>query len=179
MTLGLIKLIAGLVGVTGFVIGLSFAVRHEIGVHRNARALGECVALAKGPRPGPTQCPLPLVTAVATANTSTVCDAQLDELARRSATGVPVICSRPVRAVAAAREAAAATIVSQAAALTAARTDQQQAIARATARAVSTTERKANAQAVLAAAPRDGAGRSVCDARCLRELAGDVTGPAR
>jgi hypothetical protein len=129
-----------------------------------------CLASVQG-EPGSSPigsvCPAPITVAVTTATQANACDALL----KANPGGVPVVCSQEVQVVAGQEQADRATIASQAAALAQAKTNTDEAVARASARATQAAQRSANDQAVLAAAPRNAAGDLVLNADGLRKLA--------
>ncbi|WP_165184747.1 hypothetical protein [Caulobacter soli] len=83
-----------------------------------------------------------------------------------------MVCSTPVKTVVTARDVALGERDAARSDLQAARKDQAAAITRAETRVRTETQRKADAAAALARAPRDADGLVVCDAVCLRQRAG-------
>lgn len=113
-------------------------------------------------------CPPPIAAAQISALRSADCDAALSARPE-NLYAVKSSCSLPVKILQAQRDAALGEAGRLTATLNSERLDRDGAIARASTAATTQAERKARADAALKAAPRDGAGLVVCDARCVRD----------
>ncbi|HVY32839.1 MAG TPA: hypothetical protein VG960_00335 [Caulobacteraceae bacterium] len=141
-----------------------------------AQACTDAVAAKPGAKAPAEVCAPAIAAAALTAARSAACD---QALASANGFGVQSACSAPVKRLVAERDAARSDTADLQAQLTLAHSDQAGAIARAEVRGQAQAERKAHADAALAAAPRDHDGNAVCDAGCLRErFEGPVSGPS-
>lgn len=131
----------------------------------------QCVAAVQGKagsKPVASVCDAPIAADVVAATQAAACNDQLG----RFPTGVPSVCSQSVQILATQRAAAEAEADNLRTQLANAAQDQAAAVARATVRATTNAQRSAHDADVLAAQPHDASGRTVCDAQCLRDLAG-------
>ena len=156
-------------GVVAVAAALVFAVADWRGARAARAELRICTMAAAKPQAALDGCTGKLAAAIIALRQAAACETALggrDLFAIRSTCG-PQVQIRVARQAAA--EANLADVRVQLAEATARAIA---AVSRAEARATQSTERKARAEATIARAPRDPAGIIVCNAGCLRELAG-------
>ncbi|MBI1407315.1 MAG: hypothetical protein GC145_14470 [Caulobacter sp.] len=95
-----------------------------------------------------------------------------DDLTADRTFGIKAACSTPVKTVWAARNTAQANLTNTKAELAQERAGRKAAVARATSDATLQAERKTHRESIDKTAPRDPAGRVVCDAQCVRDRFG-------
>jgi hypothetical protein len=120
-----------------------------------------------GANPLPGTCDAPIAADAEAAAASAACDAALasgDTFATSQA------CSGPTKRVIADRDAQASEVANLTSQLASATADRDAAVTRANARAQASLQGFTHAQSVLAAAPHDSSGSTVCDADCLRGI---------
>jgi len=137
----------------------------------DSRALAACEALAAKPGLGGVDCPPNLRTAVLSAAEAAACDQGLGA-GDRGAFAVQQACSGSVKRLVADRDAARGDVAGAQTEIDQLKSNQSAAVARAEARGAAQLQRNAHASDLLSQAPRDAGGHVVCDADCLRGLAG-------
>jgi len=165
------KLLGGLVA-----FGLVLIIAGELQrTFARSERLADCQAIASGDlgRQKGEQCPAPIVAQLTAAATAEACASRigrLDQDPQRWA--APLSCDARILELTAAQNAGLDTIIDRDREIASLQSGQSAAIARAQARGASQARSYANAQATLNAAPRDASGLIVCDAGCMRQLAG-------
>lgn len=145
--------------------------------------LADCQAIAAGDlgRRKGEQCPAPIVDQLTAAATAEACVSRIGRLNQDPQRWVaPLSCDARILELTAAQNVGLDTILDRDREIASLQSGQSAAIARAQARGASQARSYANAQAALNAAPRDPSGLVVCDAGCMRQLAGGEAsgGPA-
>lgn len=133
-----------------------------------ADAAERCATASSKPLADLSDCLKPVRERITAARKADLCDAAADREDGRFV--VLNACGQGVKRLYARNDVAARRVANLEGELAKARAATRAVVARAEARAVTLTERKADARKAIEAAPRDGAGRITCDALCLRRL---------
>lgn len=165
-----------LAALAALAVGLAHGVRVFERMRTDARAYGDCqivAGLKRGAPATPPRCAPQIAAALADSARAKACE---DGLARGEAGAFAAqqACGAQVKAVVAARDAARADLAQRDRLVGELKAERKADLARAEARGLSQARRNEDAQAALAAAPRDDRGHVRCDALCLSVLAGDV-----
>lgn len=181
--LSVIGALAGLALLVGLgVAGKAFLDRARAD-HGQAVEYAACQAVAAGKaaaKPPGEACARPIAEALVEAFRSRACEAGLRLSQAADSAGrwaAPTVCSRKVQDLAASNNVALDTVDARDGEILRLRGSMAASLARAEARGALKARRMANAQAAIAAAPRNDAGLIVCSGRCLRQLAGEDGGP--
>jgi hypothetical protein len=178
LTLAALKLFGPWValGLVVAAFGLLTLDRNHLAALNNQHAA--CLASVKaapGAKPLDVVCDPAIATAAEDAAAAAACDHALTD---HDVFAAGQACSGPVKALIAASQAGDEEIVNLNAQLAGATADRDAAVARAATRATVSAQGLSHAQSVLAALKPGSDGLDVCDAGCLRELAGGaVAGP--
>ncbi len=148
--------------------GLVFLASDRFRQKEKADAAARCAVAAGKPLADLADCPKPIADQVTVARQAARCDAAA---ARDDGRFIVInACGSGVKRLHAMHDAAASRVANLEVELAKARAGTTAAVSRAETRAITLTERKADARKAIEAAPRDGAGRITCDAECLRRL---------
>ena len=178
-TLTALKIFGPIALVVAIVAAFAVLKAHDSRETAIARSFDACQASAAPPsgkvgaKPIDQACPADLAHAVTASRQAATCDQALADVDGKSGFAIEQTCSAPVKRVVADRDAQSAMVADRDKELARTRADQNAAIERATARATADATRKANATAAIHSAPLGGDGLRVCDAQCLRSLAGE------
>lgn len=138
-----------------------------------------CLASVQGAaaaKPLDQACEPPIAAAAEAAAAADACN---HALATGDAFAASQACAGPTKSLIADRDSKAAEAANLSSQLASASADRDAAVSRATARASASQQELIHAQSVLAAAPRDGSGASMCDADCLRQLVQPAQDPGQ
>lgn len=165
-----VKLTAGL-GIATVALGVALAVvtAQNRTLQVRVRAEDACLRALKGEGPLSIEvaCRAEVAAPVQVGRRALTCD---EALAAGNAFAAQQACSAPVKRTVAERDTARVERDGAQIQLRRVRTETNAAVSRAEARTRTSAQRKADAQAVIAAAPRLGDGAVVCDAECLRGI---------
>ncbi|WP_029418025.1 hypothetical protein [Brevundimonas bacteroides] len=137
--------------------------------------LADCQSIAGGElgRQKGERCPAPVVDQLKAAAEAQACVSRIGRLdADPQRWAAPVGCDARIHELTAAQNVAIDAVADRDREIAQLRSGQSAAIARAQARGASQARSYANAQSAIDAAPRDPSGLVVCDADCMRQLAG-------
>ncbi|WP_309629610.1 hypothetical protein [Brevundimonas sp.] len=173
------KVLGGLVA-----FGLVLIVAGELQrTFARSERLADCQAIAAGDlgRQKGERCPAPIVDQLTAAAKAEACVSRIGRLdSDPQRWAAPLNCDARIHELTAAQNVGLDTILDRDREIFDLQSGQSAAIARAQARGASQARSYANAQAAIDAAPRDPSGLIVCDAGCMRQLAGGQAsgGPA-
>jgi type IV secretory pathway VirB10-like protein len=164
------RIVAGIIAaaIVGFILWAvvdRFKLAAEVNQHET------CIAAIAKPDQPVTACDPKIADKVTQARAADQCEIALAKPPTGDLFAIRAACSEQVKRVVADRDAAAANYADDEKQLAGAQLRLDQAVSRAEARNLSTTQRKAANDRTIQAAPRDPDGRVRCDAQCLRDLA--------
>lgn len=169
-----LKLGGGIAGlITLIVVGIWLA--RTIDKARRFDDARACAAAAPSTDKPLDRCDPAIRLRIEQARAGVACEAAIASLngPRPDGYALQLVCGEQVKRLHAGLDAARGDLADVNRQLAEARTTTAAAVGRAEARAVLLSDRKAQSDAAIAAAPRTGDGRVSCDAECLRRLAGD------